>query len=604
MRDEGSVLISRAAREQEAQPELLRSLELLSGLDEQMLEELSNEVRWVEVAAGESVLAEGNASDCMYFVAHGRLGVLQRRPDGADRLVREIGAGQPVGELGLLLDQPRSASVKALRDSLLVRLDRKTFERLIDREPSVVMPLTKRIAERLATIRPDSPLDLPAGTLVVASSPSVDLSRVWSELAPILARHGALCLCANELMQACGSSGELEPWRASRWVEAQASAGRPVFVLGDDQTAAEALAPDIDRALVLADATAPLGLGPLESQLARRRERGVPARFDLVLVHPRDCALPRGTAAWLDRFEPARHHHLRAGNRRDLQRLARLVTGNATGLALGGGGARAFAHIGAIRALQEVDFPIDMIAGTNIGAAVGAQLALGWDAGRMTQENEKAWPRVGRDLSLPLVSLLGGRRLPKSMDRMFGDVAIEDLWLGFQCATVDLSWCHLVSKTRGPLRRWVLASASTPGIHPPVVSGGRLYVDGGLLESVPARLLREAGARTIVAVDPSPFRRQTVAEEIEEAPEGLDFLLHLVPVIGGGFPGIVTLIYRALSVAQQSQRQECRAISSLYIEPPVDRFGATDYHRIRKIIEYGYEETKRRLDQDGVPAVA
>jgi predicted acylesterase/phospholipase RssA len=84
----------------------------------------------------------------------------------------------------------------------------------------------------------------------------------------------------------------------------------------------------------------------------------------------------------------------------------------------------------------------------------------------------------------------------------------------------------------------------------------------------------------------------------------LDFLLHRVPVIGGGFPGILTLIYRALSVAQQSQREQHKAISSLYVEPPVDRFGVTDYHRIRKIIEYGYEETKRRLDEEGAPGLA
>lgn len=599
-----SVTISRTAPEPEEHATLLRSLELLRTLDDEALGRLSKEVRWVEVAAGESILREGDPSDRMYFVAHGRLGILQRHSDGADRLVREIGAGQPIGELGLLLDQPRSASVTALRDSLLVELDRAAFDRLIERTPSVLLPLSRRIAERLATIRPDSPLDVPAGTLVVAASPSVDLAGLWSQLAPLLTQYGARCLSVAELIHASGSSGGLEPWRATRWVEEEARAGRPVFVLGNDQAAAEALAPDIDRTLVVADATARVGIGPLERQFARLRDQGVPARFDLALLHSADCKLPRGTAAWLDAIQPARHHHLRSGDRRDLERLARIATGKAAGLALGGGGARAFVHIGAIRALQEADFPIDVVAGTNIGAVVGAQLALGWDPDRMAEENQKAWPRLSRDLSLPFVSLLGDRKLRSSMTRMFGDIEIEDLWLGFKCATVDLSWCQLVSKNRGPLCRWVQASASIPGIHPPVVDGGRLFVDGGLLESVPIRLLREAGTGTIIAIDPSPFRRQTIDEQITEAPAGVDFLLHRVPVIGGGFPGILSLIYRALSVAQQSQREAHRAISDLYIEPPVDRFGVTDYRHIHKIIEYGYEETKRRLEQEGVPAVA
>ena len=598
-----SVTISHTAPEAEEHVALLRSLELLSTLDDETLAGLSKEIQWVEVAAGESVLREGDPSDCMYFVAHGRLGILQRQPSGVDHLVREVGAGQPIGELGLLLDQPRSASATALRDSLLVKLHRAAFDRLIDRKPSVLLPLSQRIAARLAAIRPDSPLDLPAGTLVVAASPGVDLSGLWSQLAPLLTHSGARCLSIAELMRASGTSGELEPWRATRWVEAEARAGRPVFVLGDDLAAAEVLAPDIDRTLVVADATAPPGIGPLERPFARLREQGVPATLDLALLHPAGCKLPRGTAAWLDPIQPARHHHLRIGDRRDVERLARVITGNATGLALGGGGARAFAHIGAIRALQEAEFPIDLIAGTNIGAVVGAQLALGWDPERMAQENQRAWTRMGRDLSLPFVSLRGGRRLRSSMERMFGDIAIEDLWLGFRCATVDLSWCHLVSKKSGPLRRWVCASVSIPGIHPPVVNGGRLYVDGGLLENVPIRLLREAGAGTMIAIDPSPFRRQMVDEQITEAPAGVDFLLRRLPVIGGGFPSILSLIYRALSVAQQSQRQDHQAISDLYIEPPVDRFGVTDYDHIQKIIEFGYEETKRRLDQDGVPAV-
>jgi NTE family protein len=598
------VRISRVAPEPEDQVALLRSIELLGALNDATLAALLDEVRWIHVAAGEPVLREGQPSDCMYFVAHGRLGVMQRQPSGIDRLVREVGAGQPIGELGLLLDQPRSASAAALRDSLLVQLDRGAFDRLIERDPAVLLPLSRRIAERLVAMRPASPLDVPAGTLIMAASPTVALDALWNQLAPLLTRYGARCLTVKELLHACGSSEELEPWRAVRWVEAEARAGRPIFVLGDDREAAEILAPDIDRTLIVADATGSVGIGPLQGHFGRLNERGVPATLDLALLHPSSCELPQGTAAWLERIRPARHIHVRVGNRGDLERLARVVTGKAIGVALGGGGARAFAHIGAIRALREAEVPIDLIAGTNIGAVVGAQLALGWDPDRMLAENRKAWPRMSRDLSLPFVSLLGGRRLRSSMSRMFGEVAIEDLWIGFQSVTVDLSWCHLVSNQRGPLRRWVRASASIPGIHPPVVSGGRLYVDGALLENVPIRPLRQAGAGTVIAIDPSPFRRQTVDEQIEEAPAGLDYLLHRVPIVGGGFPSILSLIYRALSVAQQSQREEHKASSDLYIEPPVDRFGITDYDAIKRISEFGYEETKRRLDRDGLPALA
>jgi NTE family protein len=328
------------------------------------------------------------------------------------------------------------------------------------------------------------------------------------------------------------------------------------------------------------------------------RARRVPTLLDLVLLQPAGRT-PRNTAAWLGQVQPARHHHVRAGMTRDLERLARILTGRAIGLALGGGGARAFVHIGVIRALQESGIPIDFVVGTNIGAVIGAQLALGWEPARMLAENQRGWPSVSRDVTLPFVSLLGWRSLKTLMQRMFGDTMIEDLGLDFRCATIDLSWGRLVAHRAGSLAHWVRASVSVPGVHPPVVYDGRMYADGGLVRNVPIELAEETGAGTLIAVDPSPFRRQTVDERVEEAPTGFDFLFQFLPIVGTGFPGLTSLIYRALSVSQQFGQEETKSRADLCIEPPVDRFGITDYEEIAAIVEFGYEETQRRLERDG-----
>jgi predicted acylesterase/phospholipase RssA/CRP-like cAMP-binding protein len=580
---------------------LLRSLELLDKLGDDALAAIERAVTWLEVPAGADVFREGDPSDAMYLVVHGRLAIVKRDDGGPLRIVREIAAGQPVGELGLLLDEPRSATVTALRDSSLVRLDRRSFEGVIEHHPEALLPLSRRIAERLVVTSRQARRDATnAVWLVAATSPDVDLSALWDALAPRLEAHGARCLTATELGRACGGARHLEPARAARWLDAQARAGGPVIVLGEDDDAVRALAPNVDRVLVVADAGEPPGVGALEEHSAALRTHGVPVSIDLVLVQDPD-QLPRDTAAWLERVEPVRHHHLRRGDPRDVARLARVLTGRGVALALGGGGARAFVHIGAIRALQEAGIPIDFVVGTNVGAVIGAQLALGWEPARMLEENRRGWPSVGRDLTLPFVSLLGGRSLRSLMARMFDDITIENLWLDFRCATIDLSWCRLVTHTSGPLARWARASVSVPGIHPPVIADGRMYVDGGLLRNVPIDIAQATGAGTIIAIDPSPFRRQTVDSRVEEAPTGFDFLLQFLPIVGTGFPSVVSLIYRALSVAQQFRQQESTRKPDLCIEPPVDRFGITDYGSIEQIVEFGYEETQRRLEgHDGL----
>jgi NTE family protein len=592
-----------AAPNGERARQLLGSLELLDTLGDDALAALESQVRWLEVPAGVQVFDEGDPSDSVYFVAHGRLGILQRDGMGGTRLVREVGAGQPVGELGLLLDQARSASAVALRETLLVHLDRAGFERLIELQPAALLPLSRRIAQRLAT-REDGRTEATAAvTLVAPASSAVPLNELWHGLSKLLAIQGASCLTSVELAQALGDSKDIDPTRAARWLEERARGGQPVFVLSKSLRSTRALAPCVDRTLIVANAGGLRAIGPLEKRFTVLRERGVPAVLDLVLLQDSDT-LPQDTSGWLEHVQPTRHHHVRLGVIDDIGRLARKLTGRAIGLALGGGGARAFAHIGAIRALQEFDVPIDVVSGTNIGAVIGAQLALGWDADHMLEVNEREWARVGSDVTVPFVSLLGGRSLRAVMRRLFGDLHIEDLWLDFRCATVDLSWSRLVTHRRGPLQQWLRASVSIPGLHPPVVSGGRLYVDGGLLDKVPSQSAREAGAGTLISVDPSPFRRQTVDERFEEAPTGLDFLLQRIPIIGSGFPSVVSLVYRAVFAAQQSRHSSHKSSSDLYIEPPVDRFSITDYSCVAEIAEFGYEETRRRLEREGPPDVA
>ena len=183
----------------------------------------------------------------------------------------------------------------------------------------------------------------------------------------------------------------------------------------------------------------------------------------LVLVQPAWRAHPIETAARAAGFDA--HFHVRSGADADVERLARHLTGAAVGLVLSGGGARSMAHLGAYRALVEAGIPIDRVGGSSIGGVVAAQIAAGGDPDELVRRSRAAFrtARVGQRLTVPVLSLLSPAVVERSLERMFGDADLEDLWLPCFVTAVDLTACRLVILDRGPVRRWALATASPPG---------------------------------------------------------------------------------------------------------------------------------------------
>ena len=197
-------------------------------------------------------------------------------------------------------------------------------------------------------------------------------------------------------------------------------------------------------------------------------------------------------------------HHVRRDSADDVARVARHLSGEAVGLVLGGGGARGMAHIGVIKALAELGIPIDHVGGSSIGAIVGGQAAMGWTWDEMLAYDEREWTSrwLRFDLTVPTVSVSSGRRARPRLEDTFGSLAIEDFPLPFFCTTVNLSRFRLAVHREGPAVRWICASASAPGLWPPVVDdNGELHIDGGQLNNVPTDVMRLGHLGPIIAVD-------------------------------------------------------------------------------------------------------
>lgn len=173
------------------------------------------------------------------------------------------------------------------------------------------------------------------------------------------------------------------------------------------------------------------------------------------------------------------------------------------GIALGGGGARGFAHLGVLRAFAEHGLQPAVVTGTSIGALVGAAYLCG-TLGPLT---EFACALRLRDVpkllspTLPRMGVFSGRGIRRLLQAVLPVESIEELPGAFAAIAVDLHFSSIVECRTGPLQEAVLASMAIPGLFPPVVREGRTLVDGGVLEPVPVRAARLLGADLVVAVD-------------------------------------------------------------------------------------------------------
>ena len=248
------------------------------------------------------------------------------------------------------------------------------------------------------------------------------------------------------------------------------------------------------------DATAPVAENPLERFATRLL---APTAQRLVLLHPRRRG-PQGTRHWLTGRSIRMHHHAALGERADVDRIARFVTGRALGLVACGGGAFCAAHVGLYKALAEKGISFDIMGGTSGGSAIAAGLAMG----QLPDEIDRAiheifvTHRALRRYTWPRYSLLDHIRFDRLLEACYGGVDIEDLWLPFFAISTNLSRHDVTCHRRGTLWEAVRASSSIPGLLPPYYTKeGEMLVDGALVDNVPVRAMREvkSGANVVIA---------------------------------------------------------------------------------------------------------
>jgi NTE family protein len=578
---------------------------VLGPIDDEALGLLRAELEWLELPGGSTLLSQGDPGDAMYLCVSGRLRAYRRDEQGQTRRLREMGRGEVIGELSLYTHEPRSATVVAVRDSMLVRLSQAAFDALVMRSAAVSVALTRQIVRRQQRGEGRAG-DRPVTVGLVPISAGVDGPAFAAALAAQMSSHGRVRVVDASSIGLPETAGEREVALAIARLEADCDC---LLLLADDQPSAwtQRVCQHGDELLLLADADQKPALHATETRLlSARGEANTEAAQHLVLLHPAERPTPRGTAAWLARRPLAGHLHIRPALARDMARLGRVLARQAVGLVLAGGGARGLSHLGLLRALQERGVEFDSVGGTSIGAVMATFAAADQPLDRTQAIARQAFISnpTGDINFMPFLSLVTGRRLRRvvseALHELLGpDPQLEDLWKPcFIVASNYTQSCEQLLQ-RGPLARAILASTAIPGALPPVMADGDLLCDGGTFNNFPVDQMRaQRGIGQVIGADlhmralrrlaltevPGPWallrdRFRPFRRRKYRLPSLMVYLLN------------VTILYSASRAAQ------AKAMTDLYFNPPMTRVGMLAWHRFDHIVEIGYDHAIKVLDK-------
>jgi len=558
------------------------------------------------VAGGDWLLHQGDPGESMYLLVRGRLQAWAADDAGnpKGRFLNEIVPGDSVGEMSLLTGAPRTVGIQAIRDSLLIRIDREDFERLSREYPALTLRLASNVAALLQTSARSRPSVRNLRTISLLPLDSTPRTENFCRrLVDALSRDGqTLSLAANRLGENGAPidavvEGEAIPPGLLHWLHDQEDQCR--FVVYQCSTSR----PDwtrfalrqSDMVVFVADTSADMEPRSLDTPIADGADAAV-ARRMLILLQPGGGQPIRETARWLAARKVDFHVHVRDDEPGDLARVVRIVSGRALGLVLAGGAARGFAHLGVYRAMKECGLPVDWIGGTSLGAIMAAALASphSLDEAIEIARNSFVKGKPFSDFTLPMVSLISGRRMERLL-RKHLDLMIEDLPTPFFCVSCHLDTGEMKIHEHGDLAAAVRASASIPGIIPPAVVDGRLTVDGAVINNLPVDIMQQRPVGTIVAVDLSANQEVTVDYPAMPSPWAVLRGRYLPFARRYRVPGLSTVLLKATELGTLERVRRLGGQADLLLQPPVRHFGMTEVKSFDRIVQAGYETAMAEL---------
>ncbi|MEQ9010050.1 cyclic nucleotide-binding and patatin-like phospholipase domain-containing protein [Algiphilus sp.] len=563
----------------------LRESPVFAALGRIGLMRLSRQCELLRISGGEVLYHQGSPGDALYLVAHGRMRA-ERDSDSGLEIIRELRSGETMGGLSLMAGKPHRATLRAMRDSEVIRIPEEAVERLLYRHPVFGRDAVRRWLQSVLYTPPRRIGDDRRSARTLAVVPAHDgapVEVVADALMKSLTERGSVVRADGQCLDGPGVRRQCEwdltsPEGVALLDGLESDYDFVVYMArhNDDAWCARCLR-QADRIVVVVSSGMAAGPSALSERIAQLQGHAEP---EVVIVG--SGASDR--LAWRALYGARMHHRVEVGDRLAFDRMVRLLTGQAIGLALGGGGARGFAHIGLLRALERLGMRADLVIGTSMGALIGALYGSGFGAegtrevahGMFVQRN------LLNDFTLPRVSLIRARRARQHLEQVFGTTRIEEMRGYFACMTTNLTRARPELHDHGLLSHWLVASMSVPGVAPPIIYNGDVLVDGGVLTPVPSDALADLGRGPVIASDVSANESFGLAarDSAGEVTEKVN---------------IFRVLYRTATLSTAEEREARAARTDLFLRMPVNGTGMFDWDHFDALVDRATVHAEREL---------
>ena len=514
---------------------ILRSIPLFNNLSDDDLDLIATRLHKETYAKGSVIFREGELGDSMYLVESGQVAVVG---EATGETIALLGPGSFAGETSLILAQPRTATLQVVIDAHLWVLNQKDFNELIISRPAMALEMLREVSQRLVTTTRGK------------------RRHTGRRITALFGGDQALQL-AQALFSQLKKPVGLLPLPGSK-MSGHVTISGGVMFLGQPNLTEDSLAEGLShqvqvyKHIILVLPDQPTGLAKKAIDLADT----------VISVGPPPDWAPRSPEVWTTN-----------GSQEDLWRIARRLTSRTIGLALSSGGSRGLAHIGVLKVLLQENIPIDMVAGTSAGAWFGAFFAAGWPAERFERFTEeiKTFNRFPNwDFNIPpRAALLKGRKArDKIIDRLLESRTFADMQVPLYIVAADILSGDEVIFDSGPVADAVRASLSVPVLVDPWHYQGRYLVDGGIVNPLPASVLRDRGADVVIASSVIQPLRASYGGRMDQMPNVLQIVFNIfsameAEVIKKQLPHIDVLIRHRVSAKHTLDFDQANALVRL-----------------------------------------
>lgn len=537
----------------------LRIIPFFSELPDDVLEAISRRLQREHYHKGATVFLQGEPADRMYIIESGQVKVVSDE-GSREKVHAYLGSGNFFGEMGVLLGEKRSATVRVVIDVSLLVLLKNDLDLLLEEYPAIALTISRELGRRLGrTIQ--TPIQREEFNIVAAVGPAT----------PTLARFLGQITGEDVFMFDLGGLANISPDRTS---------------LARDHVTMSNLGDPIDVE------TLPLRLGELVQKYYWVMLAVPPYETPLTLK-AMDLAdvtidVSQTENTWLKSVAPRGYWH--AGLQDEsVRRLARKIAQKQVGIALSSGNARGMAHIGVLQVLEEEDIPIDMIAATSAGAVFGALYAAGRSIKEVIEfavdiQNKYNFFSGFRFWDLrfpPRTGLLKGGQILNYFRQQLMDKSFDDLEIPMNIVAADVISGEEIVFDHGPVAEAVRASMSVIGVLEPAYNSGRFLIDGGAVNPVPSQLLADKGMDVIIAsnVIPSLEDRLHRREQKRE----------------GRAPNVIGILMGAMEIMESEIIKTRMGPVDVLIQPQVGMYSTLEYDKVLEIIKRGEDAARQQV---------